>query len=207
MVTRRTIIMIIVLLLAVLLLFLPEKDNSKVQIDPEQIHYELNQNTRFFSTDEIADLLINEDPSLILIDIRSSAEFEKYSLPGAVNIPLAEILNEENIPYFRRDHTKNVLFGNGTALSDQAWMILRRLGYKNLFVMKGGLNTWVETILQPTLPAYTEVDVVEMDKYLFRKAASQYFGQAEKSDAVEEVVLKKPVVVRKTAERSVAGGC
>lgn len=207
MITRRAIIMVIVLLLAVWLVFLPEKDNSIKQIDPEQIHYELNQKTRFFTTDEVADLLINEDPSLALIDIRSVEEFNKFNLPGSVNIPIENLLSEEYESYFKQNYTKNVLYGNGTVLSDQAWMLLRRIGYNNLFVMQGGLNAWVETILQPTLPELAKVDVVEMDKYLFRKAASQYFGQDEKAVVAEEKVIKKVIIQKKRVESEVAGGC
>jgi rhodanese-related sulfurtransferase len=206
MINTKTVVMLAVIVLLVVLLILPDRDNSFKEVGVQQIHNELNQNTHFFTTDEIANLLINEDPSLLLIDIRKEEDFLNYSLPGAMNLPIENLLEEDNLAYFDQDFNPIVLYGNATVIADQAWMLLRRLGYKNIFVMKGGLNEWVETILRPTLPSTAEADDEEMEKYLFRKSASQYFG---KGGAQEETEVKapKPVVKKRKVETEVAGGC
>ena len=201
-------IIVLVLIIAVVVAFLPEKDNSELQVPADDLHYDLVEDTRFYSTDKIADLLINEDPSIQLIDVRGQAAYDEYHLPGAICIPLGQILESKWKEELDQNYRKNVFYSNGTVAADQAWMICRRKGYENNFVMKGGLNRWVGTILRPELPSPTETDVEVLDRYQFRKAASQYFGGGEKVKVEpEKVDAPEPVIIKKRKETEVAGGC
>lgn len=204
-------IIIITMIIGIVAAILPFKDNSNQEISAEKLLLEMNLDSRYYTTDQIAGLIINEDPSLLLIDVRPAKEFDVYHLTNAINIPLKSILNEEFLEVFSQDYTKKVLYGNGTIAADKAWMILRRIGYSNVFVMTGGLTSWVETILKPTLPDASKADIVELEKYQVRLAASQYFGMGGKKEVSKDVTIKKkpessPKPV-KTVERKAAGGC
>jgi len=199
----------ITLILGVVLLFLPEKDQSKKEIPPEQLLYELNSNTRSISTDEIASLIIDKDPSLLLIDVRSKKEYDAYHLTNAINIPLDSILSDEAKDYLSSHYSKKVFYGSGTVMADQAWIISRRQGFENIYVMNGGLNHWVETILKPTLPEISEIDNDVIDLYQFRLAASKYFGQGdtENETNTNNVQTPKVVIKKEKREKGVQGGC
>ena len=42
---------------------------------------------------------------------------------------------------------RNIFYSNGDMDANYALILARGLGYKNCFVMKGGLNAWYETIM------------------------------------------------------------
>ena len=56
---------------------------------------EANTRTQYITPDVVADMIIKKDPSLRLIDVRSQDEFEKFSLPGAINIPATDLLSDQ----------------------------------------------------------------------------------------------------------------
>ena len=75
------------------------------------------------------------------------------------------------------------------------------------WLLQGGLNYWVETIINPQKPASTSPDD-EFAKYDFRKAAGNAItgGGAELATPASEVKTL-PKVKRKKKKKSVQGGC
>jgi len=161
------------------------------------------QSDKYITTDELARRLMFDDPTLSLIDLRSKTEYDKYSLEGAVNIPLENILNPENVDAINQDVQTVVFYSNSSDLAAKAWMLTKRLGYSNNYILKGGLNHWVETILRPREPKET-ASRSEFERYSFRKAASAFFGGG--SATGESVATKKPKVAIKRKKKSAAGG-
>ncbi len=125
--------------------------------------------------DAVADLLVQKNPSLRLIDVRTPEEFDAFSLPGALNIPLSNLLADEYTDILNQDAYVNVFYSNGSVYANQAWMITRQLGYDNNFVLEGGLNYWFGNILSPEAPSETSPNE-EFAKYDFRKSAAAALG-------------------------------
>ena len=161
------------------------------------------QSDKYMTTDELARRLMSDDPTLSLIDLRSKTEFEKYSLEGAINIPLENIVDPEFEDAINQDVQTVVFYSNSSDLAAKAWMLTKRLGYENNYILRGGLNHWVETILRPREPEET-ASRSEFENYSFRKAASAYFGGG--SVTGEAVATKKPKVAIKRKKKSAAGG-
>jgi len=197
--------------LALLLVLLPEKHTSK-ELKPEQLLQEINDNTRYVSTDEVAEKLIYGDAYLQLIDIRSFDDFRKFHLKGAINIPLDSILNKDekgNYEYediLNQDVKTNVFYSNGTVYANQAWILLRRLNFKSNYVMKGGLNRWIETVIQPQRPLPT-ASQEEFYLYNFRRAASMFFGGGSVSSVAAEDNTPAPIIKKKGGKKEEEGGC
>merc|ERR1711879_332387 len=126
--------------------FLPEKKYTG-ELTPEKLLTAINDNSRYISSDQIAHRLIESDPSVLLIDVRDTASFKQYSLPGATNIPLDSLLSPSWAGFLDQDFVTKVFYSNGSVYAAQAWTLATRLGYKNVYILKGGLNNWVETIL------------------------------------------------------------
>jgi rhodanese-related sulfurtransferase len=191
------------LVLAAGTLFLTMNDEPD-QIDPEELLQEIIQPTRYITTDQVAKMIIQGDPSLMLIDVRSEDEYESYTLPGALNIPLDSLLADGNLSYLGIPGTKVVFVSNDDIKADQMWVLTKRLGFNSIYVLKGGLNCWMQTIIDPERPS-DDAPYAEFETYTFRKGAQMYFTGAgtEDSDAG-----KVDVQVRRREKTNVAaGGC
>ncbi|KJF44548.1 hypothetical protein LH29_03450 [Draconibacterium sediminis] len=191
------------LVLAVGTLFLTTDDEPK-QIAPEELLQQIIQPTRYVTTDQVAKMIIQGDPSLLMVDVRSADEYDEYALPGSVNIPLEELLNEGNMGYFGVPGVKVVFISNDDIRADQTWVLTKRLGVDGTYVMKGGLNCWMQTIIEPSQP---DADAPSVDHalYAFRKGAQIYFTGAESATTDDGNV---EVQVRRREKTNVAaGGC
>ena len=60
----------------------PETKTKAVKSSPDKILTEVRSNSHLITTDVVADMLVQKDPSLVLIDVRSADEFEAYHIPG-----------------------------------------------------------------------------------------------------------------------------
>lgn len=186
----------------------PQNKTKPYKLTAEQLLSEANTRTQFVSPDVVADMIIKKDPTIRLIDVRSQDEFEKYSLPGAINIPVTDLLSDEYTDILHQDIKMNIFYSNGSLTANEAWMITRQLGYTNNFVLEGGLNYWFEAILNPEKPASTFSDE-EFAKYDFRKSAGQALGGGltVQSAPEQSAVSTLPVIKPKPKKKRAAGGC
>lgn len=192
-------------------LFLIPKHQKHDGIPPEQFVKNLLSTERYISTDLLADRMVNQDPVLLLIDTRTTEEFEKFSLPNAIHIPLAQMFDKNLNAYLNQDIYDIVLFANDNFLANEAWMIGNRLGYQKLYVLDGGLNAWFETIIEPPYPKET-MSKEAFELYAFRKAAGKYFGVAIDTVEIETKVIKKKAAKKvitkpKKKKKMPEGGC
>jgi len=194
---------ILMLLLAVGALFLNVTPKQK-QINPQELLREIIQPTRYVTTDQVARMIIQKDPSLELIDVRSSEEFNKFSLPNSINVPLDSLLVGSNLSNFGIPGTKVVFVSNDDVIADQAWVLTKRLGYNSTYVMTGGLNRWMETIIQPIEPSEDE-PFTAFETYNFRKGAQLYFTGAKTETEVTSGTKVQVFKRKKTV--SASGGC
>jgi len=195
-------VIIIAFLLGGIVAILPPGNNKK-ELSPELLLQKIIDDTRFFSADEVAHLLISGDPSILLIDVRTPDEFAKFALPGAINIPLDSILNEGNEYILNQKTVNNIFYSNGTIYANQAWVLTSRLNYSNNYVLDGGLNNWIETIILPVKPDITESKEIQ-ELYEFRKAAMKYFTGG--SEIIETETPEVKIEIKKT-EKKQGGGC
>ncbi len=194
--------------LGLIIAAVPENTTKPYKLTADELLEEVKSGTQFIGPDQVADMVISNDPSLQLIDVRSAAEYEKFNLPNSINIPLVDILNPEWEEYINQDVNLNVFYSNGTNDANQAWMITRQLGYKNNYVLQGGLNYWAETVLNPEAPASTSPNE-EILKYNLRKGAGMALGgeAAETAPAIGAPSAPKPPVQKRATKKPVQGGC
>ena len=202
----RLILAAIVIPLGLIIAAVPENTTKPYKLTAEELLDEVKSGTQFIHPDEVAHMLISQDPTLQIIDVRSRDEFDKYSLPGAINIPLTDILNEEHVDYLNQDIKFNVFYSNGTTDANQVWMLTRQLGYENNYVLQGGLNYWAETILNPQAPDENSPND-EIARYNFRKGAGNALGATTTSSAGANIKKAKPVIKKRKKKKAVQGGC
>jgi sulfur-carrier protein adenylyltransferase/sulfurtransferase len=187
----------------------PQNKTNPYKLTAEEVLNEANTRTQFVTADVVADMIVKKDPSLRLIDVRSQEEFEKFSLPGAINIPSTSLLSVEYADILNQDIKMNVFYSTGTLAANEAWMITRQLGYTNNFVLEGGLNYWFDAILNPQKPASVNSDE-EFAKYDFRKSAGLALGGgglAVQPASDQTVTSPKPVIKPAAKKKKASGGC
>ena len=207
---RYQFLALILLVLAIGLIVIPKHPKHE-GIKPELFVKNILSSERYISTYMLAERMISDDPSFILIDTRSADAFNKFSLPNAMNIPLDKVFDENLNAYLDQDVYDIVLYSNDNYLADEVWMMGNRMGYQRLYVLKGGLNEWFNTIIHPKSPNQT-MPQDAFDLYSFRMAAGKYFGVANdtleiKQEVVRKVKPKKVVTQPKKKKRAPEGGC
>lgn len=206
----RIVLLFVSLGLGLIIAAVPQNTTHPYKLTAEELLEEANGKAHYYSADEIAALLVNKDPSLQLIDVRTPAEFEKFSLPGAINIPLPDLLSDEYRDLLDQDQRLNVFYSNGTVMSDQAWLITRQLGFENNYVLEGGLNHWAQTIMNPEKPASTSPDD-EFALYDFRRGAGQALGgtsaTSQDSATQAENTGVKVKIKQRPGKKKPQGGC
>lgn len=130
---------------------------------PKLPHYKLNdEETIRLMNDPSVEVDSKDMTKSQLIDIRSAELYTKGHPAVAINIPIRQLLDKESLELFDNllDHGKDaVLYGNDELQATAPLFLLRQLGYKNLKLLKGGINQANEFI--PTSLASTEVSVID----------------------------------------------
>lgn len=94
----------------------------------------------------VATRLMQNDSTMLVVDVRPAAEFAKFHVRGAVNIEM-ENLPQELGKY--KDKQAIVFYSNGMTHPAQARDAMSRLGYRNVYIMTDGLKGFIERCLQP----------------------------------------------------------
>jgi rhodanese-related sulfurtransferase len=187
MMNRYLFISVVFIALGFGLVLLPETTKQQ-GLRPDLLLLEANSSDRFLSTDLVASRIVEGDPRVLMVDVRYADYYDEYSIPGAVNIPLADLAYDSILNTLNQKSRDVIFFSNSTLLADQAWMICRQNNFKHIYVMEGGLNKWFEDIMMPKPPEETEGNEAQ-DLYEFRLGASVFFGMpgpyAEYREAIQ----------------------
>jgi len=203
--TEYKVLAALLIILAGGLVLLPKYEKNS-GIKPESFLLNIMSTERYITTDQIADKIIKQDPNLLLIDVRKKEDYDSFSLPNAVNIPLEDVLSSDSEAYLDQDEFDVVLFSNDNFYANQAWQLCNRMGYKHIYVLKGGLNEWFNTIINPKEPKVTEPELA-FKQYDFRKAAGMYFGVGNNKTTTTKVKPKKVIKLTKKKKKVAEGGC
>ncbi len=204
----RTLLALFIIPLGLIIAAVPQNTTKPFKLTAEELLVEVNSRTQYITPDVVADMIVNKDPSLRLIDVRSQDEFEKFSLPGAINIPANDLLSDQYSDILNQDIKMNIFYSNGTITANEVWIVTRQLGYLNNYVLEGGLNYWFDAILNPQKPASTSSDE-EFAKYDFRRSVGQALGGAAtvQPAQTQNTGSQKPAVKPVAKKKKAAGGC
>ena len=204
----RIILASVIIPLGLIIAAVPADKTKHFKLSADELLQEASAGSQFIAPEDVADMIVKKDNTLQLIDVRTPEEFEAFSLPGAINIPIGNLLSPEYTDLLNQESKTNVLYSNGSVTANEAWMITRQLGYENNYVLEGGLNYWFSNILSATAPAQTSPSE-EFAKYDFRKSAAAALGGGSvvsTESAAPSSGAKKPPVAAK-AKKKAAGGC
>ncbi len=143
--------------------------NSTAKINSKDLAYMVQNEVDHVNVDDLADWIIKGKSDYRLIDIRSEKEFSNYSIPGSENIPINSLL-DGNLSR----NEKIILYSEGGIHSAQAWFLLKAKEFKNVYILRGGLEEWNDVVLFPKLSANASEQ--EKARFEISSAVSRYFG-------------------------------
>jgi len=91
---------------------------------------------------EQAKKLIESNPFLVIVDVRTDPEFQSDHIEGAIN--LCVCYEEELLKGLNPNDRILVYCLSGTTRSAKAMMILNENGYAKVYNMLGGITEWIE---------------------------------------------------------------
>ena len=91
--------------------------------------------------------LIN-DREPLLLDLRAPADFKKAHLLNAINLPLAKL--DARIGEIGKDKARPVIVYDALGGGTDAVARLRKLGFSEVYPLRGGLNGWLSSNLPVT---------------------------------------------------------
>jgi rhodanese-related sulfurtransferase len=139
----------------------------------------------------------------MIYDLRTHEEFKTMNIPGSVNMPYEELLNNKNDLYLSDKSIKKIFYSNGDFDSNYAFAIARGLNYRNIYVMKGGLNEWFNTVMNSN---FTGEKISARENALFetRFRARKIFTDI---NSLPDSLKTKYFEARQIAATKLDGGC
>jgi hypothetical protein len=95
-------------------------------------------------------LSLRDDPRirLVLLDVRSEADFNLFHLMDAVNLPLGEVLGAAPDLLAEPTNSVFVLMSNDETAATEAWKLLVAEQVVNVYILEGGINNWIDTFVE-----------------------------------------------------------
>lgn len=150
----------------------------------------------------LADWIIQGKADFRVVDLRPAAAYAEYHLPPAENIPVAGLAQSS-----LQRNEKVILYAEDAARAAQAWMLLRAKGYKGVYILRGGLEAWKDSVLFPRIPENpTPAQMVEFAR---AREVSKYFGgtpQVAASDSAGTQPIAMPKLTMPSSPAAAAPG-
>jgi rhodanese-related sulfurtransferase len=126
----------------------------------------------FATAVDVARWVRNGQPDFRLVDVRDDSLFDAYHIPGAERIALDELSRRA----WGRDETV-VVYAEDDGKATRAARTLRSRGVANTRVLRGGLLSWVDSIVAPHLaPLAASATPAEQAARHEQLELSRYFG-------------------------------
>jgi len=199
----RNAISAILLSFGLILALLPLTSNRSFSGDPKEVLQKSGNDDRFFTADQVARLIVSEDSTIQIIDLRSPEEYLEMSLPGAINQPYDKILTKDPSYIFGKKGIRTILYSNGDLNASYVLSIAEGLNFNNVYIMKGGLNEWFNTVMNSS---FTGEKISARENALFetRTRAKRLFNDI---NSLPDSLKIKYLAARQGEAKKLDGGC
>lgn len=189
---------LIPLLIILVVMFTPDY-NQRIDNKIAQARREKKCSFKEISADKLAFELVNNHYTINLIDVRSPAEYKKYHLPLAINIPLDSIKNREYTQFFKQKYKQNIFYSDTDTITKKACLTAHFIGESENYILSKTMNEFKNMFFDIQPPIAT-ADKNEFNTYQFRlKAGNDLINLNNHLKKFNEPVKKKTIKVQ--------GGC
>ena len=189
--------------LGIMVAFLPANHADSFQLKSKELLSKSASDSIYLSVDQVSRMMNREDSTVQIIDLRSAEQFRECNIPGSINIPFPDLLNPLWEGTFNQKKVKKIFYGNGDQTAGYAWTIATGMGYKNNYVMKGGLNEWFKTVM---LTQFSGQKITPVENALFenRLNARKSFTQV---NSLPDSLKTQFFSVKRIKQSKLDGGC
>ncbi len=166
--------------------------DRRVQIDPA----------------ELLSLIHNDRLNLIMLDVRSESDYNRFHLLDAEHTHMQDLPAVAQRLLAGPANTVTVVMSNGEATATRAWRILTAESVPNVYLLAGGLNTWIATYADADFLAAHPPGPVAEDRlaYRFDVALGSRFAAAYPDPEAFEIEFE-PKVTLSSRRGPSGGGC
>jgi rhodanese-related sulfurtransferase len=160
-------------------------DRSTTKINVKEFALTSVTDENRIDVNELADWIIKGKYDYRLVDLRDTEKYDSYNIPLSENIPIVEILDSDLMR-----NEKIVLYSDEETVAAQSWFLLKADNFKSVYILKGGLKSWKDQVLFPTLASNpTKGQLVLFEKKI---EVSKFFGGQPQLDGGEEIKRETP---------------
>ena len=187
----------LIITLGIVLMFMPDRKTSLIE-KVTAAKYIAAHEVATMEVDELAFRIVDNEPKLRVVDVRSPAEYVRLALPGSTNIQMNDFFSKDVAASFSQRHIRKVIVGDNEAQERTAYLLLQELGYENLAVLRGGFDAFDKTILNPSIfvPTGTRWDG---DVKEFRENA--------RAEILKMIAANKNKAPKEIKSKKIQGGC
>ncbi|MBN2693446.1 rhodanese-like domain-containing protein [bacterium] len=182
----------------------PQQKWNRLSINEQK---QLDERAVFVQADELRELMFKDIAFLKIIDLRDESDYNLFHIKNSKRVPLKQLSEKESILELQQIPQPAVIFlvSNGEKLSSEGYKILKSNGVTNLYILDGGINSWLSRYpIEGVNPIQS--DNKEQLNYKFNVAiGSKYpssFPNVEHFPAIE--FTKK---VKLKSKKLTSGGC
>jgi rhodanese-related sulfurtransferase len=189
--------------LGIILALLPLTANRSFTGKPAGLLAEVLDDEANLTVDQVAEFLVREEKNFQVIDLRPSSGFRKQALPGALSVPYQEFIKSDPGMWLGSREVRTVFYSDRNVEADYALVFARGLGYKNCYVMTGGINEWISTVMETK---FTGERITARENALFetrRRAGELFTGYNSMPDSLKMKYLES----KKFSAKKLDGGC
>jgi rhodanese-related sulfurtransferase len=197
---------IVILLIIGYLILVPSE--RKFTVSNEELLEEILLLEDEIFPEDVFSIIEYGDSGYYFIDTRTPHEFRNSHIEGAVNIPVHDFLDRENLKLFddlQEDSLTVVIYSRDQREANGGWMFLKQLGYDNIKVMLGGYDYY-------TTGPLDLYDMPDIPEYLVEEPITDFAAEFEAMggagfDVTQTEAPEVVVPTRKKKKAVAEGGC
>lgn len=183
---------ILVICITIIIIQLPDR-KTKIEMNVANQIASHKYNITSIPTDELAFKILQYDKNIAIVDVRDEKNYNLLAIPGSVNIPVEKLFDREWEDFLGNITIQKIFVADNQKNSLEAALIAKEIGYKNIYVLEGGMNAFTQSFL-------TKKGTVEnIDTAPFMERASFLLQQMIAKN-------KQPKVKKKVLSKA-KGGC
>ncbi len=142
------------------------------------------------------------------LDVRDERYFNQFHLQGAVHVPLNNVQEKAKELQFELANTIFVTISNDELAATEAWKILKAESVPNVYILEGGINSWLNTYAGDSLAELDRVASPQPDQLAYRfNAATGSRHPAAEPDPHFIDLKYEPKVILELKRAPTSGGC
>lgn len=137
---------VVVLLIGLSSFAFPER---QVKLKEESVNPVMINNSMYevMDSDELAFRLLDNDKNIQIFDFRTKDEYKELTLPKSSNWTTEDLFGKDINKKLSTKGIENIIIANNEKDEKRLAYIASKLGYKNLYILKGGMNAFKEEIM------------------------------------------------------------